>query len=78
MKVRTGQAWAARMKEDPNWDIYEKQMNQNRIGTGQLQEEHKTFLIDYFDVYPSARVKDEIDGLTENFENFSLKETVVG
>ncbi|GAA5803909.1 hypothetical protein HPULCUR_009394 [Helicostylum pulchrum] len=56
VKVRTGQAWAARMKEDPNWDIYEKQMNQNRI----------------------ARVKDEIDGLTENFENFSLKETVVG
>ncbi|KAG1458282.1 hypothetical protein G6F56_006432 [Rhizopus delemar] len=66
------------MKEDPNWNIYEKQTNQNKIGKGQLQEKHKAFLLDYFDEYPSARVKDAIDGLTENFENFSLKETVVG
>jgi hypothetical protein len=78
VKVRTGQAWSARMKEDPNWNIYEKQTNQNKVGTGQLQEKHKAFLLDYFDEYPSARVKDAIDGLTENFENFSLKETVVG
>ncbi|EIE76173.1 hypothetical protein RO3G_00879 [Rhizopus delemar RA 99-880] len=33
VKVRTGQAWSARMKEDPNWNIYEKQTNQNKIGT---------------------------------------------
>lgn len=45
VKVCTGQAWAARMKEDPNWDIYEKQTNQNRISTGQLQEEQKLFLL---------------------------------
>ncbi|KAG0939761.1 hypothetical protein G6F57_005649 [Rhizopus arrhizus] len=33
VKVRTGQAWSARMKEDPNWNIYEKQTNQNKIVT---------------------------------------------
>ncbi|KAI9366530.1 hypothetical protein BD770DRAFT_405804 [Pilaira anomala] len=66
------------MKEDPNWNIYEKKTNQSRVDTGQLQEKHKAFLLDYFDEYPSARVKDAIDSLTENFENSSLKETVVG
>lgn len=45
MKVRTGQAWSARMKEDPNWNIYEKQTNQNKVDTGQLQEKHKAFFL---------------------------------
>ncbi len=36
VKVRTGQAWSARMKEDPNWNIYEKQTNQNKIGRNHI------------------------------------------
>jgi hypothetical protein len=35
-------------------------------------------LINYFDEFPQARTKDAVDRLTENFESFSLKETVVG
>ncbi|KAI9259947.1 hypothetical protein EDC94DRAFT_585388 [Helicostylum pulchrum] len=54
---RTGQQWAKRLNEDPEWDIYEKNTNKaNR----------------------KARIKDAVDNLTEIFENFNLKETVVG
>lgn len=35
-------------------------------------------MIDYFDEFPQARIKDAVDNLTEIFENFNLKETVVG
>lgn len=35
-------------------------------------------MISYFDDFPQARTKDAEDGLIENFENFSLKETVAG
>lgn len=35
-------------------------------------------MINYFDEFPQARTKDAVDRLTENFESFSLKETVIG
>lgn len=75
---RTGQQWAKRLATDPEWDIYEKNTNKVNRKKSQLQDEHKQHLIGYFDEYPQARTKDAVDSLTENFENFSLKETVVG
>ncbi|KAI8642306.1 hypothetical protein BD408DRAFT_387596, partial [Parasitella parasitica] len=75
---RTGQQWAKRLREDPEWDIYEKNTNKVNRKSSQLQEEHKLYLINYFDEFSQARTKDAVDSLTENFENFSLKETVVG
>ncbi|KAG2190476.1 hypothetical protein INT47_003004, partial [Mucor saturninus] len=75
---RTGQQWAKRLREDAEWNIYEKNTNRVNRKTSQLQEEHKQFLINYYDEFPQARTKDAVDSLTENFENFSLKETVVG
>ncbi|KAI9249562.1 hypothetical protein EDC94DRAFT_589102 [Helicostylum pulchrum] len=75
---RTGQQWAKRLREDPEWDIYEKNTNKVNRKPSQLQEEHKKYLISYFDEFPQARTKDAVDSLTENFGNFSLKETVVG
>lgn len=35
-------------------------------------------MVSYFDELPQARTKDTVDSLAENFDNFSLKETVVG
>lgn len=70
---RIGQQWAKRLREDPEWDIYEKNTNKVNRKSSQLQEEHKLYLINYFDEFPQARTKDAVDSLTENFENFSLK-----
>ncbi|CEI91015.1 hypothetical protein RMCBS344292_05319 [Rhizopus microsporus] len=78
VEIRTGQIWAKRLKEDPQWNIYEKQTNKvNRLAS-QLQENHKKHLIDFFDIYPQATRQDAVESLTEAFENFNLKTTAVG
>lgn len=60
---RTAQNWAKRLREDPEWDIYEKNTNKVNRKTSSTQEEHK------------AHAKDAVDNLTENLESFNLKET---
>ncbi|KAI9268688.1 hypothetical protein BY458DRAFT_436843, partial [Sporodiniella umbellata] len=78
INVRTAQGWAKRMKEDPEWDIYEKLTNKvNRAGS-QLQVEHKHFLMNLFDEEPQATRQDVVDALTAAFEGFSLKASQVG
>ncbi|KAI9332752.1 hypothetical protein BD770DRAFT_301157, partial [Pilaira anomala] len=78
VEIRTGQIWAKRLKEDPQWNIYEKQTNKvNRLAS-QLQKNHKKHLIDFFDIYPQATRQDAVESLTEAFENFNLKTTAVG
>lgn len=78
VEVRTAQKWAKRFKEDPTWNIYEKQTNMFNRKPSQLQEEHKEHLLNFFDKYPQATRHDAVESLTEAFENFSLKETSVG
>lgn len=78
INVRTGQDWAKKLKENPDWDIFEKQTNKVNGKKSQLQDEHKTHLIDFFDENPHARISDAVEELTKNFEGFTLKETVVG
>ncbi|KAL7326700.1 hypothetical protein PS15p_208995 [Mucor circinelloides] len=73
INARTAQGWVKRMKEDPEWDIYEKLTNiVNRAGS-QLQVEHKHFLMNLFDEEPQATKQDVVDALTAAFEGFSLK-----
>ncbi|KAL9536563.1 hypothetical protein MBANPS3_012559 [Mucor bainieri] len=43
-----------------------------------LQEEHKQYLIQFFDEQPQATRQDAVDALTADFEGFSLKESQVG
>jgi hypothetical protein len=43
-----------------------------------LQDEHKEYLINFFNECFGARVKDAIDNLTLNFKGFNLKEITVG
>ncbi|OAD75185.1 hypothetical protein PHYBLDRAFT_167503 [Phycomyces blakesleeanus NRRL 1555(-)] len=74
---RTGQQWAKRIRDEPEWNIFEKQTNKDKRKTGQLQEEHKEFIIDLFDKNPQTRVKDVVVSLERSFANFSLKETSV-
>lgn len=57
---------------------FRKKINKVHRKEGQLQDEHKTHLIEFFDDNPHARVSDAIEELTKNFEGFTLKETVVG
>ncbi|KAI9247885.1 hypothetical protein EDC94DRAFT_652847 [Helicostylum pulchrum] len=78
VEVRTAQKWAKRPKEGPDWNIYEKQTNVSNRRLSQLQEEHKKHLIQFFDEYPQATRRDTVESLTEEFENFGLKETSVG
>lgn len=74
---RTGQYWAKRLKDNPDWNIFEKQTNWDKRKTGMLQQEHKEFIINLYDQHPQARVVDVIESLTSSFENFTLKETSV-
>lgn len=75
---RTAQAWAKRLKEDPEWNIYEKDTNKvNREGS-QLQDAHKEYLYNFFDEYPQANRQDAVYSLTEAFDGLNLKKTVVG
>lgn len=74
---RTAQKWAKRLKEDKDWNILEKQTNKVNRNKSQLNEEHKSHLINFYDDHPQARVIDAVTSLTETFENFSLKETTV-
>ncbi|KAI8641033.1 hypothetical protein BD408DRAFT_368861, partial [Parasitella parasitica] len=74
---RTGQQWAKRLRDEPEWDIFEKQTNKDKQKTGMLQQEHKEHIINLYDQSPQARVVDIVESLTKSFENFSLKETSV-
>ncbi|CEP09828.1 hypothetical protein, partial, partial [Parasitella parasitica] len=78
INARTAQGWVKRMSEDPEWNIYDKLTNKiNRPGS-QLQEEHKQYLIQFFDERPQATRQDAVEALTADFEGFSLKESQVG
>ncbi|KAG1499318.1 hypothetical protein G6F47_010792 [Rhizopus delemar] len=74
---RTGQQWAKRLRNEPEWDIFEKQTNKDKQKIGMLQQEHKEYIINLYDQNPQARVVDIVESLTKSFENFSLKETSV-
>ncbi|KAG1489538.1 hypothetical protein G6F49_012200 [Rhizopus delemar] len=74
---RTGQQWAKRLRDEPEWDIFEKQTNKDKQKTGMLQQEYKEYIINLYDQNPQARVVDIVESLTKSFENFSLKETSV-
>ncbi|ORE04949.1 hypothetical protein BCV72DRAFT_186131, partial [Rhizopus microsporus var. microsporus] len=75
---RTAQNWAKRLKEGPEWDIYEKQTNRVNRKKSRLQERHKNYIRELYDNNPFATIKDVVDDLTKVFEGFSLKSTVVG
>ncbi|KAI8644075.1 hypothetical protein BD408DRAFT_414025 [Parasitella parasitica] len=78
IEPRTAQIWAKRLREDPSWNIYEKQTNKVNRKPSQLQQEHKQHLLEFFDNYPQATRQNAVESLTEAFEGFSLKETAVG
>jgi hypothetical protein len=75
---RTAQTWAKRLKEDPSWNIYEKDTNKVNRPSSQLQDEHKEHLTKFYDEYPQASKQDAVGSLTKAFEEFSLKKTSVG
>ncbi|KAG2215958.1 hypothetical protein INT45_010102 [Circinella minor] len=77
VEVCTGQMWAKCLKEEPDWNIYEKQTNKVNRKQQQLQEEHKQHLIEFFDKYPQATRQNAVDSLMESFQNFNLKTTSV-
>lgn len=74
---RTAQKWARRLKEDKDWNIFEKQTNKINKSAGQLDEKHKIHLLNFYDSNPQARVVDAVCSLTEKFESFTLKESSV-
>ncbi|KAG2205112.1 hypothetical protein INT47_002206 [Mucor saturninus] len=65
----TGQDWAKKLRNDPDFDIFEKNTNKTVRKGSQLQEEYKAHLIEFFD----ARVSDAVEERTKNFEGFTLK-----
>lgn len=75
---RTAQVWAKRLRENPEWNIFEKQTNLVNRQPPQLQKEHKQFLINLFDERPQATIQDAVDELTKNFEGLGVKKTTVG
>lgn len=78
VKERTGQEWAKNIREIPEWDIYEKKTNLINRKTSQLSQEHKDNIKNFYDENPCATIQDASRNLTESFEGFNLKSTVVG
>ncbi|KAI9364578.1 hypothetical protein BD770DRAFT_313842 [Pilaira anomala] len=74
---RTAQGWAKRLKEEPNWNIYEKQTNMFSRPQRQLQEEQKEHIIELYDEKPYTTADEAIESLTKTFEGFSLKRSTV-
>ncbi|CEP17361.1 hypothetical protein [Parasitella parasitica] len=74
---RTAQKWAKKLKEDKDWNIFEKQTNKCKLGTSQLEDRHKDHLISLYDANPQARLDDAVESLAANFEGFNLKKTSV-
>lgn len=74
---RTAQDWAKKLRDDPEWDMFEKKIATKGEGARKLQEKHKEHLIRFYDECPTSRVSDAVQSLTEAFEDFSLKETSV-
>ncbi|KAG2207671.1 hypothetical protein INT47_011791 [Mucor saturninus] len=66
-----------RLKEDKNWNIFEKQTNKINKPASRLDERHKIHLLNFYDSNPQARVVDAVCSLTEKFESFTLKESSV-
>lgn len=65
------------MKDESEWDIFEKQTNKDKQKTGMLQQGHKEFIINLYDQNPQARVIGIVESLAKSFDDFSLKETGV-
>ncbi|CEP10704.1 hypothetical protein [Parasitella parasitica] len=78
IKTRTAQGCVKRMREDPEWNIYDKLTNKINCPGSQLQEKHKQYLIHFFDERPQATRQDAVEALTADFKGFSLKESQVG
>jgi hypothetical protein len=74
---RTAQKWAKRLKEDKDWNIFEKQTNLVNRSKPQLDDRHKIHLLEFYDNWPQARVLDAMDSLTQKFSDLTVKESTV-
>ncbi|KAG1147980.1 hypothetical protein G6F37_002270 [Rhizopus arrhizus] len=68
---RTAQKWAKKLKEDKDWNIFEKQTNLVNRAKPQLDDNHKLHLLSFNDNYTQARVVDAMDSLTQKFSDLS-------
>ncbi|KAI9276226.1 hypothetical protein BY458DRAFT_506036 [Sporodiniella umbellata] len=74
IKVRTGQVWARRLREDPEYDLFERLENRRVL----LKDEYKTYLISYFDKNPLASRQEAVENLTKAFNNCQIRNNQVG
>ncbi|KAI8878110.1 hypothetical protein K501DRAFT_196646, partial [Backusella circina FSU 941] len=72
---RTVQDWGRKLKNDSEWDIYEKKANKSKLNKSQLGDEQKENLKEFYDNNPFATIPEAIDHLTKPLEGFSLKST---
>ncbi|KAI8097902.1 uncharacterized protein B0P05DRAFT_447952, partial [Gilbertella persicaria] len=83
---RTAQKWAKKLKEDKDWNIFEKQTfffkknkqtNLVNRPKPQLDERHKVHLLEFYDNWPQARVLDAMESLTQKFSDLTVKKSTV-
>lgn len=77
VKIHTGKAWSARMKEGPNMNICKKQTNQNKLVQTNYRKSIKLFLLINLMCSLQLELKMQLMAIRKT-SNFSLKETVVG
>lgn len=71
---RTAQKWAKKLKEDKDWNIFEKQTNLVSKPKPQLDDKHKLHLLDVYDNWPQGRI---IDFLTQKLSDLGVKKSTV-
>ncbi|KAI8080684.1 uncharacterized protein B0P05DRAFT_636906, partial [Gilbertella persicaria] len=70
---RTAQKWSKKLKEDKDWNMFEKQTNLVNRPKPQLDERHKVHLLEFYDNWPQARVLDAMESLTQKFSDLNVK-----
>ncbi|OAD71612.1 hypothetical protein PHYBLDRAFT_170276 [Phycomyces blakesleeanus NRRL 1555(-)] len=74
---RTAQKWAKKLKEDKDWNIFEKQTNLVNRLKPQLDERHKVHLLECYNNCPQAQVLDAMESLTQKFSDLTVKKSTV-
>jgi hypothetical protein len=74
---RIAQKWTKKLKENKDWNIFEKQTNLVNRAKPQLDDRHKLHFLNFYDGYPQARIVDAMDFLTQKFSDLSVKKSIV-
>ncbi|KAG1325872.1 hypothetical protein G6F62_008322 [Rhizopus arrhizus] len=77
VQYETARKWKTANEKNPEEDIPLKKTNRVNRPVSKLNEEHKTFIQNFFDENKTAVIQDAVESLTKNFEGLEIKKSRV-